>query len=892
MHRVWITASFILMAGGLLHAQPAAGGDSSAPAALIDEKVARQLAMTPEARVVILLDVAGFDRRAIEPYRAEVARLQERFLSALGKGDLKLRHRLQSVPIISGDLRSSGLARLRHMAGVLRVDLEQEGGGDLAQSVPLIRADVVQSLGYTGAGMTVAVIDSGIDSDHPDLADAVEPGEACFCSGGCCPAGGSTQFGPGAAEDEFGHGTAVSGVVASNGLVSPRGIAPDAKIVSVRVVDRNDHTCCMSDVLAGLDWVLVNRPDVDAVNISVTTSVGGNNYPGDCDNVDGTTLGFARVLGDLRARGVLTFMAAGNTANGGGMGMPACVSNAVSVGAVWDANAGGGWNFGVCIEAATAADQVACFTNSDSVTDLFAPGALITTDWMGGVAAGTVGTSFAAPHGAGCAALLRQATPGLSAAALEARLKATGTPVTDPKNGLTFPRIDCLAALQIRSCTDADGDGFWVPGGAGCPAGPYADCDDADATRFPGNTETCDGQDNNCNGLIDEGFDPDGDGLASCFDNCPIVANPGQTDLDDDGEGDACDLNDGYIDVRLDDTQSIRWQQEQAWPLFNVYRGNLGELTDTDHDGAAESYGTCLAEDLPGPSFVDAAMPAVGQGFIYLIRGKSAGVEGPLGDASSGAPRLNVRTCAQVFGVPPSIESVELIMSEDQVACDFTTICETWVCGFGYPGIQAISPIAVGGSYTHLEIHAHVIDADSTAEVSDIVNVSAVLVLDTGEMPVALADDGSLSPIPTPQRSAVGQDCSGSGSGCVCQSQTYLLRTGDALASDSIYTQGLALVPPGLPILEQDCIMRQAATLPVSVASGTTVRVRVTATDRAGHQVTWPDSTAGVVAPGSYACTGDACGCCLMTSADPISQCQGLPGMISPDVPAGLCLSF
>ena len=91
----------------------------------------------------------------------------------------------------------------------------------------------------------------------------------------------------------------------------------------------------------------------------------------------------------------------------------------------------------------------------------------------------------------------------------------------------------CDTRSEIETlCMDRDGDG--ISSGDG-------DCDDNDPNNFPGNTEVCDGQDNNCDDLIDEGFDQDNDGISDCFDNCPTSSNPSQTDADCDGVGDICD---------------------------------------------------------------------------------------------------------------------------------------------------------------------------------------------------------------------------------------------------------------------------------------------------------------------------------------------------------------
>ena len=88
----------------------------------------------------------------------------------------------------------------------------------------VVRSTDVQKMGVNGKGVTIAVIDSGIDATHPDLKSAIVD-EACFCTGPdgtpCCPDGTSRQFGRGAAVDEIGHGTHMAGIIAGRGRKGP-----------------------------------------------------------------------------------------------------------------------------------------------------------------------------------------------------------------------------------------------------------------------------------------------------------------------------------------------------------------------------------------------------------------------------------------------------------------------------------------------------------------------------------------------------------------------------------------------------------------------------------------------------------------------------------------------
>lgn len=401
------------------------------------------LALTPETGgsvdVVVFFDGSGLSATDLESREAEVAARREKVLFGLRDRDFQLTASFRYLTAVAGRVTLSGVRKLASDIDVVRIDLDQPGRMALSESRGLIGASDVHSSGVTGEGVTVAVLDTGVDTDHPDLKDDLV-GEQCFCSNadgsGCCPGGRPEASGAGSSEDEQGHGTHVAGIISSGGRVAPRGVAPDAGIFSIRVLDKAGVAASSIQVTKAFDF-LVGRPDVKIVNASLV-------FP--CDNVGAIQQAFGQAVTTLRARGTLTFASTGNGANKGAIGAPACLPDAIAVGAVYDANVGS-ISFG-CTDGSTSADQVACFSNSSPAIDLLAPGASISSSGLGGGVAGFAGTSQAAPHAAAVAALLLQAKPGSSADAVETALKNSARPIKDPANGISAGRVEAKAAVD------------------------------------------------------------------------------------------------------------------------------------------------------------------------------------------------------------------------------------------------------------------------------------------------------------------------------------------------------------------------------------------------------------------------------------------------------------
>ncbi len=349
-------------------------------------------------------------------------------------------------PVFSAEIEREDLDQLARDPRVRAVDIDDGGTAALLESVPLIGGDLVSSQGWDGDGITVAVVDSGVDSTHPDLAGRIV-GEQCYCENrdgsGCCPNGAKTQSGSGAAADDYGHGTHVAGIIAGRGAVAPRGVAPAVKIVAVKVLNREGDLRSFTQLFHALEWIHEHHPQVRVINMSL----GSNTLyqtEGQC-NATAVGLGLATIVAQLRERGVLSVASSGNQGSTSATALPACMSEVLGVGATYDAP---GSYTQLCSAVNAVADQVACFTNSNPTLDFLAPGAPILSSWPAAGKKTGYGTSLAAPHVAGVIALMQQVARGrLDADEAVSILRTTGRPVLDARNGLTLPRIDAAAAV-------------------------------------------------------------------------------------------------------------------------------------------------------------------------------------------------------------------------------------------------------------------------------------------------------------------------------------------------------------------------------------------------------------------------------------------------------------
>jgi len=273
-----------------------------------------------------------------------------------------------------------------------------------------IGSRLVNAMGNTGQGIKIAILDTGIDKEHEDLSKNFK--------GGYNFVENNTDL-----TDLNSHGTHVAGIIAAeDNDVGVIGVAPDAHIYSVKVLDYA-ATGTASDLVSGIEWSIENNMDI--INMSLGS--------------DEDSISFRRSIEKAYNSGVLVIAAAGNNGNGMGTGdsmdYPSKYDGVISVGAT-DIN-----------------DKRAKFSSTGPKLEISAPGVDIPSTLPKNKYGTLSGTSMAAPHVAGVAALVMNANPGMTNTEVRIRLQITAQNIakngTKAKDWYGYGLVDAVKSVSI-----------------------------------------------------------------------------------------------------------------------------------------------------------------------------------------------------------------------------------------------------------------------------------------------------------------------------------------------------------------------------------------------------------------------------------------------------------
>jgi len=330
------------------------------------------------------------------------------------------------------NLRAEGCEILKHHKKVASVECPDSVAAthNLMEDIKVYALDInsdtqigapsAWAQGFTGAGRKVAVIDTGMDYNHPQLSDS-------YAGGWNEIANSSNPF------DDNGHGTHVSGIITANGG-AVKGVAPGAQVLAFKVLDStgsgsfSDVIAAMYDAVDGQDGVYGTPDDYnpDAISMSLGT---GAPYLYTSSNCDSAYTAMRDAVAYANSRGVAVVAAAGNDARG--VSIPGCISGVITVAAV------------------DSGDARASFSGIGGSVDIAAPGVGINSTTPGNTYASWSGTSMATPHVSALVALLRQAKPNASVSEITSAIyntaKDLGTAGWDKYYG--YGRINASAAI-------------------------------------------------------------------------------------------------------------------------------------------------------------------------------------------------------------------------------------------------------------------------------------------------------------------------------------------------------------------------------------------------------------------------------------------------------------
>jgi len=385
------------------------------------------------ARVLVRLATAFTPEGSLDSARAAgqrnaIRQTQDATLRKLAGAKVKVHALYEHIPFLALEVDAAALDLLSHLPEVAGIQEDVFERPSLASSTAVIGAGVAWSGGQTGAGKTIAILDTGVDKTHPFFSSGGHNkvvSEACYSSvlpnssvTSLCPGGVQESTSPGSGVNcpvgtsaDCQHGTHVAGIAAGNDGVGPNfGVARDADLIAIQVYSLQygySLGAWVSDQIKGLErvYALAGQFDIAAVNMSLGGYPYYNQASCDADNAARKA-----AIDNLRSIDIATVASSGNNYDFG-VSAPACISSAISVGATDDG------------------DAVAPFSNIASFLSLVAPGVAINSSVPGGGIASFNGTSMASPHVAGSWAVLKQTRPTATVSDVLAVLRGTATSV-------------------------------------------------------------------------------------------------------------------------------------------------------------------------------------------------------------------------------------------------------------------------------------------------------------------------------------------------------------------------------------------------------------------------------------------------------------------------------
>jgi len=394
-------------------------------------------------------------------------------LEATGPAGTKLGHTFRLHPAFSARVDRQALALIAGRSDVDWVELDEVWHAMTAEGLGLINADVLHARGYDGSGTAVAIVDTGIDPEHPTL------------GGGPIP-NGKVVYGKDTADNDDdpsdcgSHGTAVASIAAGTawdwetGFSFAGGVAPGASILAYKATpDSECGSFYTSDVASAIEDATLLRDtyNVVALNLSIGSSGG---FDGPCDS---RNFLYASAINAAVEAGIAVFAASGNSAIKDGIATPACLANSISVGSVYDTDIQNTYRYCgndtcteiLCTDAFPTARTVTCYSNSSFQLDILAPSEDLTAARPHSTTQSFGGTSGATPYATGAAALLAQARSGITPEEIRMLLGLTGEPVVDDDNGITRPLLDLEAALDAPAVGLGSPSNVDIPNATGLP---------------------------------------------------------------------------------------------------------------------------------------------------------------------------------------------------------------------------------------------------------------------------------------------------------------------------------------------------------------------------------------------------------------------------------------